>query len=52
MISLLCMPSVSAFSFTDGVKKHETEKVELMTKQAVLDGNMMKESAEAHGTVQ
>ncbi|NWH50222.1 KT222 protein, partial [Fregata magnificens] len=49
---LFCMPSVSAFSFTDGVKKHETEKVELMTKQAILDGNIMKESAEAHGTVQ
>lgn len=42
----------SAFSFIDGVKKRETEKVELMTKQAVLDGNIMKESAEAHGTVQ
>ncbi|NWH28047.1 KT222 protein, partial [Grus americana] len=49
---LFCLPSISAFSFTDGVKKHETEKVELMTKQAVLDGNIMKESAEAHGTVQ
>ncbi|NXW86093.1 KT222 protein, partial [Alopecoenas beccarii] len=44
--------SCIAFSFTDGVKKHKTEKVELMTKQAVLDGNIMKESAEAHGTVQ
>ncbi|NWQ82694.1 KT222 protein, partial [Columbina picui] len=52
VISLLCMPSVSAFSFIDGVKKREAEKVELMTKQAVLDGNIMKESAEAHGTVQ
>ncbi|NXK14244.1 KT222 protein, partial [Herpetotheres cachinnans] len=49
---LFRMPSVSTFSFTDGVKKHETEKVELMTKQAILDGNVMKESAEAHGTVQ
>ncbi|NXW42261.1 KT222 protein, partial [Nyctiprogne leucopyga] len=48
----LLHPSVSAFSFTDGVKKHDTEKVELMTKQAILDGNIMKESAEAHGTVQ
>ncbi|NXC69570.1 KT222 protein, partial [Anhinga anhinga] len=48
----LHMPSISAFSFTDGVKKHETEKVELMTKQAILDGNITKESAEAHGTVQ
>ncbi|XP_009487626.1 keratin-like protein KRT222 isoform X1 [Pelecanus crispus] len=44
--------TISAFSFTDSVKKHETEKVELMTKQAILDGNIMKESAEAHGTVQ
>ncbi|NXS12261.1 KT222 protein, partial [Neodrepanis coruscans] len=44
--------SVPAFSPTDGVKKHEPEKVELMTKQAILDGNIMKESAEAHGTVQ
>ncbi|NXV76209.1 KT222 protein, partial [Atlantisia rogersi] len=43
---------ISAFSFIDGVKKHETEKVELMTKQAILDGNVMKESAEACGTVQ
>ncbi|NXW06274.1 KT222 protein, partial [Fregetta grallaria] len=52
LTSLFCMPSISAFSFTDGVKKHETEKVELMTKQAILDENIMKESAEAHGTVQ
>ncbi|NXM72050.1 KT222 protein, partial [Serilophus lunatus] len=43
---------VPAFSLTGGVKKHEPEKVELMTKQAILDGNIMKESAEAHGTVQ
>ncbi|NXN76168.1 KT222 protein, partial [Himantopus himantopus] len=46
------MPSIAAFSSTDGAKKHETEKVELVTKQAILDGNIMKESAEAHGTVQ
>ncbi|NXJ57007.1 KT222 protein, partial [Spizaetus tyrannus] len=52
LTSLFCMLSISAFSFTDGVKKHETEKVELVTKQAILDGNIMKESAEAHGTVQ
>uniref|UniRef100_A0A8C3K0M1 IF rod domain-containing protein n=1 Tax=Calidris pygmaea TaxID=425635 RepID=A0A8C3K0M1_9CHAR len=48
-------PTTSKITFTlpsDGVKKHETEKVELMTKQAILDGNIMKESAEAHGTVQ
>ncbi|NWS76613.1 KT222 protein, partial [Crotophaga sulcirostris] len=49
---LFRMPCVSAFSFTENVKKQETEKVELMTKQAILDGNIMKESAEAHGTVQ
>ncbi|NXI50667.1 KT222 protein, partial [Chloroceryle aenea] len=49
---LFCRPTTSACSFTDGVKKHKAEKVELMTKQAILDGNMMKESAEAHGTVQ
>ncbi|NWT13006.1 KT222 protein, partial [Vireo altiloquus] len=44
-----CIP---AYSFTEGVKKHKPKKVELMTKQAILDGNIMKESAEAHGTVQ
>ncbi|NWS41950.1 KT222 protein, partial [Probosciger aterrimus] len=38
--------------FTGGVKKHETEKVEVLTKQAILDGNITKGSAEAHGTVQ
>ncbi|NWV72929.1 KT222 protein, partial [Dasyornis broadbenti] len=43
---------IPAFSFTDGVKKHKSKKVELMTKQAILDGNILKESAEAHGTVQ
>lgn len=44
-----CTP---AYSFTEDVKKHKPKKVELMTKQAILDGNIMKESAEAHGTVQ
>ncbi|NXH27421.1 KT222 protein, partial [Myiagra hebetior] len=44
-----CIP---AYSFTEGVKKHKPKKVELMTKQAILDGNILKESAEAHGTVQ
>ncbi|NWW58771.1 KT222 protein, partial [Ifrita kowaldi] len=43
---------IFAYSFTEGVKKHKPKKVELMTKQAILDGNIMKESAEAHGTVQ
>ncbi|NWT04896.1 KT222 protein, partial [Mionectes macconnelli] len=50
--SLKCSASVPAFSLADGVKRHEPQKVELMTKQAILDGNIMKESAEAHGTVQ
>ncbi|KAI1230319.1 hypothetical protein IHE44_0010286 [Lamprotornis superbus] len=48
-------PSTSKITFTlpsEGVKKHKPKKVELMTKQAILDGNIMKESAEAHGTVQ
>ncbi|NXX59268.1 KT222 protein, partial [Scopus umbretta] len=52
---LLFRDKVLKFVFyfrTYGVKKHDTEKVELMTKQAILDGNIMKESAEAHGTVQ
>ncbi|NWW08851.1 KT222 protein, partial [Oreocharis arfaki] len=44
-----CIPT---YSFTEDVKKHKPKKVELMTKQAILDGNIMKESAEAHGTVQ
>ncbi|NXD87021.1 KT222 protein, partial [Halcyon senegalensis] len=52
LTSLFCTPTTSACSFTDSVKKHKAEKVELMTKQAILDGNIMKESAEAHGTVQ
>ncbi|NWW81379.1 KT222 protein, partial [Climacteris rufus] len=52
VLPLFCIPSAPAFSFTDGVKKHKPKKVELMTKQAILDGNIMKESAEAHGTVQ
>ncbi|NXG80154.1 KT222 protein, partial [Baryphthengus martii] len=49
---LLCAPTVSALSFADGVKQHKAEKVELITKEAILDGNTMKERAEAHGTVQ
>lgn len=50
--ALLHAHSTPAYSFTEGVKKHKPKKVELMTKQAILDGNIMKESAEAHGTVQ
>ncbi|XP_066422838.1 keratin-like protein KRT222 isoform X1 [Molothrus aeneus] len=48
-------PSTSKITFmlpSEDVKKHKPKKVELMTKQAILDGNIMKESAEAHGTVQ
>ncbi|XP_065278875.1 keratin-like protein KRT222 [Emys orbicularis] len=44
---------IFAFSFTAGaIKKHEDEKVEKLTKQAILNGNIVKESAEAHGTIQ
>ncbi|XP_053115727.1 keratin-like protein KRT222 isoform X2 [Hemicordylus capensis] len=34
------------------LKKHEIEKVEILTKQAVLNGDIAKESAAAHGTIQ
>ncbi|NXB98729.1 KT222 protein, partial [Orthonyx spaldingii] len=51
-LALLHAQCTLAYSFTEGVKKHKPKKVELMTKQAILDGNIMKESAEAHGTVQ
>ncbi|NXA78079.1 KT222 protein, partial [Thryothorus ludovicianus] len=52
-LALLHAHCIPAHSFTEGgVKKHKPKKVELMTKQAILDGNIMKESAEAHGTVQ
>ncbi|XP_010613350.1 keratin-like protein KRT222 [Fukomys damarensis] len=33
-------------------QKYEDEKVETVTKQATLNGNIMKESTEAHGTIQ
>ncbi|XP_006022588.2 keratin-like protein KRT222 [Alligator sinensis] len=49
-------PTTSKIAFilpsTGAIKKHETETVELMTKQAILNGNMVKERAEAHGTIQ
>ncbi|XP_051496204.1 keratin-like protein KRT222 isoform X1 [Apus apus] len=48
-------PTTSKTAFTlpsNSVKKHASEKMELLTKQAILDGNIMKESTEAHGTVQ
>ncbi|XP_042692575.1 keratin-like protein KRT222 isoform X1 [Centrocercus urophasianus] len=45
-------PTTTALTLpADGVKKHESDKMELMTKQAVLEGNIMKQSAEAHGTI-
>ncbi|NWR53019.1 KT222 protein, partial [Regulus satrapa] len=50
--SLLREKYLQFLPFLEGVKKHKPKKVELMTKQAILDGNIMKESAEAHGTVQ
>ncbi|XP_040857295.1 keratin-like protein KRT222 [Ochotona curzoniae] len=33
-------------------QKYESENVETMSKQATLDGNVVKESTEAHGTIQ
>ncbi|KFO90565.1 Keratin-like KRT222, partial [Buceros rhinoceros silvestris] len=48
-------PATSKTALTSpsrGGKKREPAKVELMTRQAILDGHVMKESAEAHGTVQ
>uniref|UniRef100_A0ABM5GRS1 Keratin-like protein KRT222 isoform X1 n=1 Tax=Pogona vitticeps TaxID=103695 RepID=A0ABM5GRS1_9SAUR len=34
------------------LKKHEIEKVEILTKQAILNATVAKESAEAEGTIQ
>ncbi|KAH0626849.1 hypothetical protein JD844_002103 [Phrynosoma platyrhinos] len=34
------------------LKKHEIEKVEILTQQAILNGDVAKERAEAHGTIQ
>ncbi|KFV65570.1 Keratin-like KRT222, partial [Dryobates pubescens] len=50
-------PTTSRITFVlpaCGAKEEQkgAEKVELLTKQAVLDGNVLKESAEARGTVQ
>ncbi|NXU56091.1 KT222 protein, partial [Turnix velox] len=47
-----CKYMNQSFKNYNSVKKSESEKVEVMTKQAILDGNIMKERAEAHGTVQ
>ncbi|NXP71345.1 KT222 protein, partial [Ramphastos sulfuratus] len=41
-----------AQNFHQGSKCMKQAKVKLLTTQAVLDGNVSKESAEAHGTVQ
>ncbi|XP_066877448.1 keratin-like protein KRT222 isoform X3 [Kogia breviceps] len=44
---------INEISFSTKVpQKYENEKVETVTKQAILNGNVVKESAEAHGTVQ
>uniref|UniRef100_A0A8C8S623 IF rod domain-containing protein n=1 Tax=Pelusios castaneus TaxID=367368 RepID=A0A8C8S623_9SAUR len=44
---------IAAFSFTAGaIKKHEDEKVEMVTKQTILNGSIVKENGEAHGTIQ
>ncbi|KAJ6660699.1 hypothetical protein lerEdw1_017696 [Lerista edwardsae] len=49
-------PTTSRIAFIlpspNELKKHEIEKVEILTTQAVLNGGAAKESAEAHGTVQ
>ncbi|XP_038241722.1 keratin-like protein KRT222 isoform X1 [Dermochelys coriacea] len=49
-------PTTSKIAFippsTGAIKKHEDEKVEKLTKQAILNGSFVKESAEAHGTIQ
>ncbi|XP_061447161.1 keratin-like protein KRT222 isoform X2 [Rhineura floridana] len=49
-------PTTSRIAFilpsSSKVKMHEIEKVEILTKQAVLNGNLANESAEACGTIQ
>uniref|UniRef100_A0A8D0L978 Keratin 222 n=1 Tax=Sphenodon punctatus TaxID=8508 RepID=A0A8D0L978_SPHPU len=50
---LLTSSGVFAFAFTASViRKHKDKKVEILTKQAVLNEEAVKESAEAHGTIQ
>ncbi|CAK6438413.1 unnamed protein product [Pipistrellus nathusii] len=44
---------INEISFSTKVpQKCENEKVETVTKQAILNGNVVKESTEAHGTIQ
>ncbi|XP_061247723.1 keratin-like protein KRT222 isoform X1 [Bos javanicus] len=44
---------INEISFSTKVpQKCEDEKVETVTKQAILNGNIVKESTEAHGTIQ
>ncbi|XDC59624.1 hypothetical protein R6Z07M_010806 [Ovis aries] len=44
---------INEISFSTKVpQKYEDEKVETVTKQAILNGNIVKESTEAHGTIQ
>ncbi|XP_036263656.1 keratin-like protein KRT222 isoform X1 [Pipistrellus kuhlii] len=44
---------INEISFSTKVpQKCENEKVERVTKQAILNGNVVKESTEAHGTIQ
>nr|XP_014424602.2 keratin-like protein KRT222 [Pelodiscus sinensis] len=49
-------PTTSKTAFiprsTGAIKKQEDEKAEIVTKPAILNGGGMKESAEAHGTIQ
>uniref|UniRef100_A0A4X2K8S2 Keratin 222 n=1 Tax=Vombatus ursinus TaxID=29139 RepID=A0A4X2K8S2_VOMUR len=45
------IPQEVSFS-TEVIHKREKEKVETVTKQAILNGNVVKESTEAHGTIQ
>uniref|UniRef100_A0A8D1GZB4 Keratin 222 n=2 Tax=Sus scrofa TaxID=9823 RepID=A0A8D1GZB4_PIG len=44
---------INEISFSTKVpQKYENEKVETVTKQAILNGSIVKESTEAHGTIQ
>ncbi|XP_025025155.1 keratin-like protein KRT222 [Python bivittatus] len=49
-------PTTSRIAFilpsSSKLKKHKIEKVEILTKQVVLNGGVAKDSTEAHGTIQ
>ncbi|GAB5581026.1 keratin-like protein KRT222 isoform X2 [Prionailurus iriomotensis] len=45
-------PTTSRVGFVLPSEKYENEKVETVTKQALLNGNVVKESTEARGTIQ